>query len=793
MSFLQDGTFTPLQARNYLRDNLLVKEEPFTGMLIERINSDEKFRKDFHKLIIQVKRVHENLIPNLSFLFLESPPCFFEKFVSSLRRGSFKVYYHIFFNTFEEEMRDILPIHETCRMFINQSDTERLQELLHGVDRNQVQIESTRKECLSCLKLVVREVKLDVLDILLAFLQLPLEDECLAILPFLEDDHRYPHISNSSTALLHFLYVGGKGERILTANQICLIRKCGALNVAVEHFLRKKAVTHLDEDTKLKLVKHVLEHCLYESFVPVTDFLNSFELTFCDDVFGLPRFIQILEPLSLNLDSYFEIATLACSKFNGKHFLLFLAHRAKIGQLPFCSEFVDMIMSRPVRGAGTLRKTWTSLFYMDKSSPLTLTFLLRYFIAKGADFGQDRVIHEPIGTWIFFLLCVYQKGPRLPFSVDVIRQGASEHLIKLVMSVIVSEGWSRKAWHLTSMTQSTIQLRRRMIKTVYHYLLSHGTNDSTGATDYLTFINRKSRKVEEDMFHSAVSLDDYYMSDDKSIREAIMRPQIQSIQNLGNSISNSVSTSSLSDSIRQRNILQVKKHVLEGDKASVPEICFLLMHLQWRTRRGAFLLSESHGQKRFTEEVLSRDIILYITEYLPMTKYKFFKLYVNPFLRLPVPEKAVEKLYDNLIVLRGRHDIPYSIYSSESFCNEIRTFVSADSSYQQQSANIFDKKASILYQLSTYLCPISSQNMMDQFLETIDNNVMKICADHHLLSGILRDAGNSLHTPWPLTLRQMETAMATKVFGFKQEHRQYWDPFHTWFEDFLVVLKTGKN
>jgi hypothetical protein len=351
------------------------------------------------------------------------------------------------------------------------------------------------------------------------------------------------------------------------------------------------------------------------------------------------------------------------------------------------------------------------------------------------------------------------------------------------------------------MTPKTIQFRQHMLSTVYTYLRDDAVYHDT--EDYLTFINKKARRVEEDMFHSASSLQGYYTSDEDKIREVTMKFRICSNQNFEKSELSSTFTSSLSDTIFHKNVLQVRKTDFIGKTATVPEICFLLLQLQWQqyitpsgTKKlfcngtGDYIDYGQHRQERITEEVLSKDMILYITEFLPMSKYKFFKLYVNPFLRLSIPEKLLENLYNFLMVLRERHDIPYTIYSSESFCNEIKKVAtcSTDSSFQQ-SADILNKKTFILYHLSTYLCPLSSQAMMNSMQEALEKNVILRNADHHLLSGILRNAGNSLHTPWPLTLRQMETAMATRVFGFKEQHELFWNPFHKWFRNFLTVLK----
>lgn len=733
---------TPPQARNLLLAEPLSKT--VLGDIGRRISSDKAFLINLHKLVLQCKTFEENLLPNLSVLFQTSLELF-RRFAASLERGSFKVYYQPFLQKFEQQIYGELDLCKVVQMFVKHDDHTRLEKILTG-DLEEHEKEALQKTCMVCIKHATKEVKLHVLDVLLAFLDLSSELRFRVVLPHLEDTHgRHPFVEKSSMVLSHLLLKKEEGTTF-GIHEIRLIRHCRALYMAVNYFVENQP--EREETIKLEVVKHILEFGCYEE-------LHEDHPT--------PSFVNLLDPISLSDASYYDLI------FNASSWLwlemrleCFLTHRAKRGSLPFSWEFVQKVMS--------------SVNQIDKKRPRFLSFLIKYFIDMDADFG-DAHIHQPLSTWNFFLLCVYQKGPHLPFNFRILFQDTTiPFLDKLISSIIVAEGWTQKEWHRI-VSLGVLQHRTNALRNICNFLFRAKT-DQTISREKCFLL---ARELEEDLFYRATSLDDFRAINKERIVEANRRVFFgKKVELLGTSLDESLnirhpfgfcSTTKQPDTITKR------------IEATIPQICCLLLLVQLHVS-----MKRENGLKKVVfDGILTKDLILYITEFLPMSKPKFFKLFVYPFLCLRTPNDIILDLYNRLRKIREERDTPFHIQTPVSFCNQVR-MIARNLLGNEQSADTINERALILFYVCNYLSPTSSIEMMKEMENMIEKGQFVGPVSTHLLTGVLRHAGNSLSLPWPLTVRQIQGARVTRVYGFMHEHKKYWNSFRVWYKDFCTVL-----
>ena len=748
----EHGYLTPRQARDFLLTDT-VTSNPAMVELKKRLSSDRSFLIDLHGLITKYKGkgiVNERLVLNLAILFEASPQEFFERFVSSIERGSFKLYYQPFMKIFEQKVFNARSLVKVVQLLVKHNDYLRLEKLFLGEGRQfeEQTKKALQKTCIVAVKLATKEVQLEILDILFTFLNLSTESEFHLVLSHLQDS--YPlllFVENASVKVLrHFLLKG----RVVGINEILLIRRCRALNVAVKHFIK----THPDPDesVKLQIVKHVLEFGYYEPIV----YNPLYNL---DDHYRQPVFLSLLDPLSLNVDSYMDL--IQTSPFeNSMRLECFFAYRVKQDQLFCTQDFVQKVM--------------LSVKSIDERTPRLLLFLIRYFIDTKVDFG-NAVVHQPLSIWNFYLLCVYEKGPHIPFNFrNFLQETTPPIIVKLICSVFVAEGWTQKEWHRTLSIQ--IRFSRKKIFTKINKFLFKNKVKPTLNDCYLT-----SRILEEDLFHSATSFDDYQAIDGKRVIEAIKKIFSENVPRaLGFSLMESLHNRFPLGFCSTKKATEITIPRIE---ATITQVCKLLLLVQIRP---------SCSDRRENEHMvcykvgISKDLILYITEFLPMSKARFFRLFVNPFLSREIPEEIIFSLFQRLCHIRNLGDTPFHIQSPILFCNKLRDI--AKNQQHQQSADVVNKKALILFHVKNYIRPVSSKLIIEEMNLAIEDGSLSTSINPHLLTGILRDAGNTLSRPWPLTKRQMEEARVTWVYGFMNENMNHWAPFKNWYNDFCTIL-----
>lgn len=320
--------------------------------------------------------------------------------------------------------------------------------------------------------------------------------------------------------------------------------------------------------------------------------------------------------------------------------------------------------------------------------------MIRYFIDTKVDFG-NAVVHQPLSIWNFYLLCVYEKGPHIPFNFrNFLQETTPPIIVKLICSVLVAEGWTQKEWHRTLSIQ--IRFSRKKIFTKINKFLFKNKVKPTLNDCYLT-----SRILEEDLFHSATSFDDYQAIDGKRVIEAFKKIFSENVPRaLG---------FSLMESLHNRfplGFCSTKKEpeiTIPQIEATITQVCKLLLLVQIRP---------SCSDRRENEHMvcykvgISKDLILYITEFLPMSKARFFRLFVNPFLSREIPEEIIFSLFQRLCHIRNLGDTPFHIQSPILFCNKVRDI--AKNQQHQQSADVVNKKALILFHVKNYIRPVSS-------------------------------------------------------------------------------------
>ena len=153
--------------------------------------------------------VNERLVLNLVILFEASPQEFFERFVSSIERGSFKLYYQPFMKIFEKKVFNARSLVKVVQLLVKHNDYLRLEKLFlgEGCQFEEHTKKGLQKTCIVAVKLATKEVKLEILDILFAFLNLSTESEFHLVLSHLQDSYPlFVFNENASVKVLnHFL------------------------------------------------------------------------------------------------------------------------------------------------------------------------------------------------------------------------------------------------------------------------------------------------------------------------------------------------------------------------------------------------------------------------------------------------------------------------------------------------------------------------------------------------------------------------------------------------------------